>query len=96
MVRKRFLHTRIFDLLMCMNETDAELRAELSRALVEARLKAGWRQSDLAAALKKPQSYVSNYERSQRRLDVVELMEIASILNIDPARLLRRLQRRQK
>ncbi len=31
----------------------------------------------------KPQSFVSKYERGERRLDFTELMELAKILSID-------------
>ncbi|MBF6599036.1 MAG: helix-turn-helix transcriptional regulator [Dehalococcoidia bacterium] len=64
--------------------------------LVEARRRAGLTQAELALALKRPQSYVSKYERGERRIDVVELLDIASALHADPCDLLRRLQRRRK
>ena len=34
--------------------------------------------------LSKPQSFVSEYERGQRRVDVVELLMIARALGADP------------
>jgi hypothetical protein len=46
-------------------------------------------QHDLAAKLKKPQSFVSKYEGGERRLDVVEFGEVAKALGIDPIRFLR-------
>ena len=36
-----------------------------------------------------PQSFVSKYERGERRLDVVEFGEVARALGIDPLQLLR-------
>lgn len=60
--------------------------------LVEAREKKGFTQGDVAAKLGKPQSFVSKYERGERRLDVVEFLEIAKALNIDSARLLKKLK----
>ena len=51
--------------------------------LVEARTFAGLTQSDLAARIGKPQSYVSKYERGERRLDVLELIRVCQVLNID-------------
>lgn len=33
--------------------------------------------------MKKPQSFVSKYERGERRLDFTEFMELAAILSID-------------
>jgi hypothetical protein len=37
--------------------------------------------------LRKPQSFVSNYESGQRRVDVVELLRIAEALEDDPRRI---------
>lgn len=41
-------------------------------------------QKELAARLGKPQSFVSEYERGQRRVDVVELLVISQTLGSDP------------
>lgn len=51
--------------------------------LIEARKVAGYTQVQLAEKLLRPQSFVSKYERGERRLDVVEFLEIAKALNID-------------
>jgi transcriptional regulator with XRE-family HTH domain len=59
--------------------------------LTEAREGAGLTQAVLAHRLNRPQSYVSKFERGERRLDVVEFLEVAQALRIDPFRLLRRL-----
>jgi len=60
--------------------------------LVEARRSAGLTQGQVAKKLSRPQSFVSKYERGERRLDVVEFLEIAQAIGIDPARLLRNLK----
>jgi transcriptional regulator with XRE-family HTH domain len=61
------------------------------RELVAAERKAAkLTQQDLAAKLKKPQSFVSKYERGERRLDVVEFGEVARALGRDPIRFLRK------
>ena len=39
-------------------------------------------QNDVAKALKRPQSFVSKYESGERRLDVVELIEVTEVLGI--------------
>lgn len=52
----------------------------LRRVLIEARQAAGFTQVELAERLKRPQSYVSKYERGERRLDVVEFIEVANTL----------------
>ena len=49
----------------------------LGQLLLQARQAAGLTQIELAARLHHPQSYVSKYESGERRLDVIELMEVA-------------------
>ena len=55
--------------------------------LAAARRQANITQQELAARLGKPQSFVSEYERGQRRVDVVELLVISPALGVDPLRL---------
>lgn len=57
----------------------------LRRRLHEARRARGLRQCDLADRLGRPQSFVSNYERGTRRLEVSEFIQIARILALDAA-----------
>jgi transcriptional regulator with XRE-family HTH domain len=40
-------------------------------------------QSELADKLGKPQSFVSKYERGERRLDLVEFLDVCESLQID-------------
>ena len=54
--------------------------------LAAARERAGLTQQQLAKLLRKPQSFVSNYERGQRRIDVLELLRIVKSLKGDPRR----------
>lgn len=61
--------------------------------LIEARNSAGLTQVDLARKLGRPQSFVSKYERGERRLDIVEFLEIAGAIGIDPAQFVQKLQR---
>ena len=56
----------------------ARYRRLLER-LREAREASGLSQTEVAKALGKPQSWVSNVEHGQRRLDVVELEMLASV-----------------
>jgi transcriptional regulator with XRE-family HTH domain len=57
--------------------------------LVQARKKAGVTQTELAAKLGRPQSFVAKYEGKERRLDVAEYVAIARALGADPYKLLR-------
>lgn len=62
--------------------------------LVEARETAGLTQWQLAERLNRPQSYVSKFERGERRLDVVEFIDVAKALCVDPLELLRQLMQK--
>jgi ribosome-binding protein aMBF1 (putative translation factor) len=63
------------------------LADRLRRRLSEARRALGLRQVDLADQLGRPQSFVSNYERGDRRLEVSEFITIARVLGLDAAAL---------
>jgi transcriptional regulator with XRE-family HTH domain len=65
--------------------------ARFRELLVEARETADLTQAELAERLGRPQSYVSKFERGERRLDVVEFLEIAKALRIDAFGLLKHL-----
>lgn len=56
--------------------------AEFVRRLREAREKAGLTQEQLAQRLGQGQSFVSKYERGERRLDVVELSAVCQAIGI--------------
>lgn len=61
--------------------------------LVEARKKSGLSQQGLAARLSKPQSFVSKYERGERRLDVVEFLHVARSMGISTTELLAEIEK---
>jgi transcriptional regulator with XRE-family HTH domain len=44
-------------------------------------------------SLGRPQSFISKYEHGERRLDFVEVLEIAQALGVDPGELIGELQR---
>lgn len=52
-------------------------------ALAAARKRAGLTQAQLAKSLRKPQSFVSSYERGQRRLDLLEFLRVADAIGAD-------------
>lgn len=62
---------------------------ELLRA---ARTEAAMRQVDLAHRLRRPQSYVSKYESGERRLDLLELRQVCSALDISLEAFIRKLE----
>ncbi len=66
-----------------MKSVHSDKYARFLMMIVAARQGAGMTQQQLADALGKPQSYVSKYERGERRLDVIEFLEISSALKMD-------------
>jgi transcriptional regulator with XRE-family HTH domain len=59
--------------------------------LVDARKAKGLSQMALADALGRVQTFVSKYERGERRLDLVEFLDVATALGIDPHKVIRQL-----
>ncbi len=59
--------------------------------LIERRREANLTQATVAERLSKPQSYVAKYERGERRLDVVEFMEVAEAIGFDAVEFLKML-----
>lgn len=75
-----------------MKSTYTEAYQKLLVEMVAARKASGMTQAELAAGLGRPQSYVSKIENGERRVDVVELVEIAKRINLDVSSVLERLQ----
>lgn len=66
---------------------------EFFRALLAAaREKAGLTQFEVSTRLSRPQSFVAKYEGGERRLDVVEFVQVCIALDIDPHVVLTELQ----
>lgn len=62
--------------------------------LVAAREKAELTQTEVSAKLDRPQSFVAKYEGGERRLDVVEFVQVCDAIGIDPRAVLREMQKR--
>lgn len=69
----------------------SDWQAAFCSLMIDARKSAKLTQQEVAERLKKPQSFVAKYEGGERRLDVVEFLEISRALGADPVRLLNRL-----
>jgi transcriptional regulator with XRE-family HTH domain len=61
--------------------------------LIKARKDAGVTQEEAANRLNRPQSFVSKCENGERRIDVIELLEILQVIGIDAMTFLRQVVR---
>ena len=61
----------------------------LTQCLMDARTAANVTQVELAERLGRPQSFVAKVEGGDRRLDVIEFLQIAVALNVDPEPIIR-------
>jgi len=66
-------------------------RETLRHELREARLRAGLRQLDVALQLGKPQSYVAKVESGERRIDLIEALDLCQVVSLDPKVLIKKL-----
>jgi ribosome-binding protein aMBF1 (putative translation factor) len=76
--------------------TKAKLTEELAalgRVLALTRERLGLKQSDVAASLGLPASWLSKIEAGTRRIDPVELIRLAEAMEIDPGELVREIQK---
>lgn len=67
--------------------------ARLIELLIDARKQAHMTQAQVAGALGRHQPFVANIESGQRRLDVVELLDLTEAIGIDPLNVVRELQK---
>lgn len=61
--------------------------------LIQKREAAGLTQADLAERLGEYQSFVARLESGERRIDVVEFLELADVLGFDAAKAIARLKK---
>jgi transcriptional regulator with XRE-family HTH domain len=61
----------------------------LRRLLIEKRKAAGLTQAELAKRLGRYQSFIADLERGQRRIDVVEFLDLAEALDFDAPKAIR-------
>lgn len=59
--------------------------------LIDARKVAGLTQQAVADLLHKPQSFVAKYENGERRLDVVEFLQVVTALGVEPCSIINEL-----
>lgn len=59
--------------------------------LIEERRERGLTQMEVAERLKRPQSYVSKYESGERKISVIDLIEISWAIGFDAGKFVRQL-----
>lgn len=59
--------------------------------LVKARASTGMKQADVGKIIGRHQSYISNIERGERRLDVVEFHELVEAMGFDSVKMYRKI-----
>jgi transcriptional regulator with XRE-family HTH domain len=75
-----------------MAKAETDVRYEHLRSLlIAARRRKKLTQIELGAKLGKTQIWVSRFESSSRKLDVIEFLDITRAIGVDPCRLLREL-----
>ncbi|TIP82538.1 MAG: helix-turn-helix transcriptional regulator [Mesorhizobium sp.] len=52
----------------------------------------GLTQEQVAEKLGRPQSFVAKYEGGERRLDIIEFLDVTAVLDTDPCEILLSLQ----
>lgn len=65
---------------------------ELLKRLVSARNRKAMTQQELAKKLHRHQSFVAKYERGERRLEVIEFVQICRELGISPEKIIANLK----
>ena len=62
--------------------------AKLRNMLIDARKTRGLTQVEIAKRLSRPQSFASKYELGEKRLDVVQFLEVTRALGLDPKKVI--------
>lgn len=69
----------------------SERHHRFRKLLVQERKGHGLTQTQVAQSLGKPPSYVAKYELGERRLDVLEFLDVAAAIGFDPTTFLAKL-----
>lgn len=68
----------------------------LRELLVEYRTRSGVTQAELAARIGRAQTFVSKVELGERRIDIIELVQMLTVMRADPVEFLERLLKRRR
>jgi transcriptional regulator with XRE-family HTH domain len=76
------------NLILTLERLYAPRNQKLRQHLRDARERLNITQQELANKLDRPQSFVSKFEIGERRLDVMEYVDVCEALSIDPVKFL--------
>lgn len=85
---------RVSAFLWCdtLKSLNSDAHQKLCSLLSEARSQVPMVQAELSDRLGRPQSFVSKYERGERRLDVIEFLEVCQGMGADPYAIIRQVE----
>jgi transcriptional regulator with XRE-family HTH domain len=95
-MRNSHIHQPAFITWRVKKNIYTEQHNRLINLLREMRVKAGLTQLELAALIKKDQTFISKYESGQRRLDILEVREICQAIGTTLEKFVRRLEKALK
>lgn len=81
-----------FNLFDMAKSVHTDKYSKFRELMIEYRKNLQLTQTQLAEKLNKPQSFVSKYESGERRLDFIEVLEIAECLNFDACHLINEIE----
>lgn len=64
----------------------------LCKILIEKRINSNLTQTDIANRLEKPQSFVSKYETGERKLDLIEFLDVCYAIGCCPISIIKELE----
>ena len=79
----------------CQSRFFTRKHTRLRKALKAARLEAGLTQTVLAERLGRKQAYISRIEQGERRVDVVEFLDLAHAIGFNPGAFLSEFDRKR-
>ncbi|WP_318012322.1 helix-turn-helix transcriptional regulator [Mesorhizobium sp. CA10] len=71
----------------------SERHVMIAKALADQRRLKGLTQTQVAKAMGRHQPFIANIESGERRIDLVELLDIGAIIDLDVEALVRRLRK---
>jgi transcriptional regulator with XRE-family HTH domain len=86
-------YAKLKDILHSLKRNEKKYKHFLE-LFYQARVNSGFRQIDLAQIFEMPQSFISKIESGERRIDIIEFIEICEALNISPEEFIKTLTKK--